>query len=207
MLGRIKLTLGRAAAEVEKRLLPPAPLPAKVLASRVVLLGASVSDHWNIQVRYPCIEVRKVYAFDKSAEIDRLLSETRPPDAIIIKECAAYFPLELAEQKPLVLGWIDSLRARDVVVVMATVVPVTSRHASSRPGRLEGIVEYNDWVRSVASERGLQVLDLERALRTGPDDPHLDPRWATNDGLHLRRAAYRRRLDTIVQPVLVAALG
>jgi hypothetical protein len=207
VLGTLKLRLGRGLAALEKLALPPAPLPVEVLASRVVLVGASVSDHWNVEVRYPCVAVRKVYSFDKSAEIDRLLDEPPLPDAIIVKECAAYFPLALEPATAQVRSWIDRIRAADVVPILATVVPVTRRHASRQPGRLEGILAYNDWIRSFGAEASIPVLELERALRRSDDDRHLDERWATRDGLHLRRVAYRRRLDPILQPVLVAALS
>lgn len=207
MLGTLKLRLGRGLAALEKIALPPAPLPIEVLASRVALVGASVADHWNVEVRYPCVAVRTVYSFDKSAEIDRLLAEAPRPDAIIVKECAAYFPLELEGATAQVRSWVDRIRAAGVAPILATVVPVTRRHAGWKPGRLEGILEYNDWLRSYAAGASIPLLDLERALRRSDDDRHLDERWATRDGLHLRRIAYRRRLDPILQPVLVAALS
>ena len=207
MLGSLKLRIGRGVALVERIVLPPAPLPVKVLTSRVVLVGASVSDHWNVEVRYPCVSVRKVYSFDKSAEIEGLLGERPLPDAIIVKECAAYFPMDLDEAQGLVASWLDRIDEASVAPIVATVVPVTRRNARAHPGRLEGILAYNDWIRAVAGERSISVLDLERALRVGDDDRHLDERWATRDGLHLRRVAYRQRLDPILQPVLVAAVG
>jgi hypothetical protein len=207
MIGAIKHRLRRGIGLAERILVPPATLPVEVLASRVVLVGASVSTHWNVEVRYPCVSLRPLFDFDKTPAVDELLAAEPRPDAIILKECAAYFPGPLEPRKPLVVGWIDRIAAAGVVPILATVVPVTAAHARGAPGRLEGILEFNEWAREVAKERSLPQLDLEAALRVGLDDPHLDPALATRDGLHLRREAYRRRLDPILAPVLVQALG
>ena len=207
MLGTIKKTVLNGMAIGERALLAPAPLPFRVLASRIVLVGASVAELWHVEVRYPCITVRALYDFDKTPVLDGLLAERPPPDAVILKQCAAYFPGPVEPRRALVTGWIDRLERSEVVPILATVVPVTRAHERTCPGRLEGLLEHNRWTRQLAADRGLAVLDLEAALRLGPEDPSLDPRLATRDGLHLRHRAYRRRLDPIVAPALVEAFS
>jgi hypothetical protein len=206
VFGRIKKIIGHGVAAVERSVLPPAPLSSEVLASRVILVGASVSEFWHVEVRYPCVSIRTLYTFDKTPVIDELLSSNVLVDAIIIKQCAAYFPIPLEEKKPLVLGWLDRIHAAGVRPIVATVVPVTARHDRNEPGRFEGLIEYNDWITEISRERGILLLDLEAPIRRSPSDRHLDERWATRDGLHLRHQAYRQRLDPILLPVLGEAL-
>jgi hypothetical protein len=71
---------------------------------RTVLLGASVGKGWQIE-QLPAradndeyiFEYAAVYSFDKTQVLHSLLEqeEGTMPDAIILKECAAYFPSEL----------------------------------------------------------------------------------------------------------------
>jgi hypothetical protein len=206
VLGRLKKMAGDGVAALERIVTQPEPLPAAILASRVVLVGASVSVHWHVEVRYPCVSVRAHYSFDKTPVVDSVLARLPVPDAVIVKQCAAYFPIPLETKKQMVLSWLDRLAAASVVPVVATVVPVTVAHDQQNPGRMDGILEYNEWIRCIAGEREMPLLDLESALRRSSEDPHLDEKWATRDGLHLRRAAYRERLDQILGPVLTRAL-
>jgi hypothetical protein len=55
---------------------------------------------------------------------------------------------------------------------------------------LAAIARFNDWIRDLASARGLPVLDLEAALRVGPHDRSLRPDLHSGDGLHLNEGAY-----------------
>ena len=172
-----------------------------------MLIGASISDFWNINVRYPCVEVATRFTFDKSPIVASCLRERPRPSAVILKQCAAYFPLPLDEKKPLIEGWVDQLAEAEIPAALATVVPVTAAHDRREAGRFAGILEYNDWVRAVTDDRGIPRLDLEEVLRISSQDRHLAPQWATRDGLHLRRLAYRRRLDPIVQPLLLELIS
>jgi lysophospholipase L1-like esterase len=87
--------------------------------------------------------------------------------------------------------------------VLATVVPVTRGHAAAEPGRAEAVWAFNDWLRELAEASGVPLLDLEAALRCSTADRHLDEQLASPDGLHLRRAAYRTRLDPLILPLLL----
>lgn len=207
VFGTVKKLIGKGVATVEKATTSSASLPAKVLSSRVVLVGASVSEFWHVDVLYPCVTVEAHYSFDKTPVIEQVLARVPRPDAVIVKQCAAYFPIPLEPRKEMVLGWLDQIRERGAVPIVATVVPVTAAHDRENPDRLDGIIEYNDWIREVGEERGLPLLDLDEALRKSQSDPQLDERWATRDGLHLRRRAYRNRLDPLLAPVLIEALA
>lgn len=185
-------------------------------AHRVLLIGASVGQEWNLP-QWPkrmknnnvSVEMIPVYSFDKSQVLEEVLMRPkrkfhfnrsyikgffgpapRKPDLIIIKECAAYFPGDLENYKTLVKKWIQQSIAAGIKPVVATVVPVTQEHSQKRPGRLPGILEYNDWVRSYAKEIGISCFDLESALRISKDDRRLSPDLTSGDGLHLNGKAY-----------------
>ncbi|MDL1975996.1 MAG: hypothetical protein LWX55_14730 [Deltaproteobacteria bacterium] len=82
----------------------PGVIMAEETKRRTVLLGASVGKGWQIE-QLPAradndeyiFEYAAVYSFDKTQVLHSLLEqeEGTMPDAIILKECAAYFPSEL----------------------------------------------------------------------------------------------------------------
>ncbi|MEW6279254.1 MAG: SGNH/GDSL hydrolase family protein [Candidatus Eremiobacterota bacterium] len=170
---------------------------------RVLLIGASVGESWD----FPGLPARTglkgftlsyegLYDFDKSPALGTSLRSRPRPDAVILKECAAYFPGDQAAYQRLVKGWVAQCRQAGVVPILTTVCPVTEKGE-----QLQGICGYNDWVRSYAGREKLPLLDLEAALRRSPGDRRLDPKYAQDDGLHLVDAGYRR-LDALVPPLL-----
>lgn len=198
------------------------PIQGAKMKRHIVLLGASVGKAWDfpgLPARvsggdYTCESVTE-YRFNKSDELAAILSRAQDkPDAVIIKECAAFFPADLAKYQGLMRRWVDECRRARVVPLLATVVPVTRTypirtfvlhllHAKFLypKGTFEGIVAYNDWIREYAAQEGLTLIDLEAAVRISPKDRHLKESFARKDGLHLNSKAYRE-LDRIVIPAL-----
>ena len=197
---------------------------------RVVLIGASVGGAWRIadlpdrigDHEYVFEFVHGGSSFDKSGKIEAVIARAENrPDAVFLKECAAYFPGDLSRYKELMGRWVEGCRAAGVVPIPATVVPVTKLHAykiffgypllrSKNPmmygwpfqqKRFRSICAYNDWLRMFAVQRGLAVLDLEAALRRSEKDRHLRSDLARLDGLHLKPPAYSL-LDRIVLPTI-----
>ncbi len=179
----------------------------------IVLLGASVGRDWDFPgfpERSGLREIRCEYCglfdFDKTPILDRiLLPGTQGPDAVLFKECAAYFPGDHGAYTALMEGWVDRCREAGVNPVLVTVIPVARRNApfraqrdmfarlrgrSTATERLEAIATFNDWIRELAAARGLALLDLEQALRVGPRDRSLRPDLHSGDGLHLNPGAY-----------------
>lgn len=194
----------------------------KMDKKQVVLIGASIGKAWDL----PALAKRAgnekyefnsfaVYDFDKTAALtDLLSSEGHKPDIIIIKECASSFPGDLERYKRLVKNWVETCREAGTQPVLATTVPVvksfplrifllslTRLRFKWPKGTFEGIVEYNDWIRDYAAREGLPVLDLEKALRSGPKDRYLKSSFALKDGLHINDAAYKV-LDTLMVETL-----
>ncbi len=189
---------------------------------RVALVGASVGGAWDFPglparagVSGYELEYVARYRFDKSEEIAALLArEERRPDAVIIKECAAFFPGDTEKHRNLVRRWVVECRAAGVAPVLATVVPVTRTYPLRMfvlellHGRLRfpkdtqrAILAYNDWIREYAGTEGLPLLDLEAAVRSSDANRHLKESYARKDGLHLNAKAYRE-LDRIAVPAL-----
>ena len=194
----------------------------KSAPKRIILLGASVGKGWKIEnlperlhSSFYRFEYVGDYKFDKTKTLFNILARKEyKPDAIIIKECAAYFPGNFEHYKKLINEWIYLCRKHDVVPILTTVAPVakenslieiikafTKKYLLSRQSRIEGICLYNDWIRSFATEKGLAVLDREAALRIDENERYLNKIFDGGDGLHINIEAYNE-LDKIVLPLL-----
>jgi hypothetical protein len=199
----------------------------------VVLLGASVGHAWNIEalperlkqaesVQDNSFEFVGDYQFDKTMTLKRLLArKENKPDAIIIKECAAYFPGEFEQYQALMKGWIKECKDAGVIPIPTTVVPVAKATSlkdivkdllkpllgkASSTQRLEALLQYNDWIRAYTKQEGLALLDLEKTLRISETDRRLRGDLHSGDGLHLNAQAYGL-LDQIVIPALDQAFS
>jgi hypothetical protein len=197
---------------------------------RVLLLGASVGYEWDVpawpqrmkNTQY-MVEMVPEYVFDKAAALEEILMRPRrkfhptrtyvkgffrpapqKPKLLIIKECAAYFPGDLAAYTTVIQRMVTQCLAAGVRPALATVVPVTAEHAARKPGRLEGIHAYNDWVRSYTAAEHIPCFDFEAVVRTDPKARLLKPEFTSGDGLHLNRAAYDA-LDADFAAMLQAA--
>jgi hypothetical protein len=184
--------------------------------ARVLLLGASVGQEWEVggipkRLGNGSFQFEAVQAwqFDKTEALEEVLMRPKrkfkptrtylkgffepspaPPDAIIIKECAAYFPGDMARYRSLVPKWVASIKASGKRLALATVVPVTAEHAKRKPGRIEAIREFNDWIKQYAAAENLPLIDLEAALREDAKGRFLKAEYTSGDGLHLNRKAY-----------------
>lgn len=182
----------------------------------VVLLGASIGRAWNLPTlparmddRRFVIETFAVWQFDKTSMLMEILMRPRrkcrlrrsyfrslfqpPPrvaNAIILKECSSYFPGDVLERRRLVEGWVNSIARAGIVPILATVAPITDRRSALDEAKMNGIREYNDWIRSYANERRLPLLDLEMALRIDPVKRYLRNDLTSGDGSHLNALAY-----------------
>ena len=209
--------LGLAAPTLQSEIVKPMAEPASVENPRhVVLLGASIGKQWNLPElsqrlndRRYTFEALQAWEYDKSELVEETLirparrfrltssylkgffrPSPQPADVIILKECSSYFPSDLRRDKELMQQWAQEIRRKNIVVMLATVVPVTRERAQRDPGKQEGIREFNDWLRAYAQQQGLPVLDMERALRTDDKERYLRDELTSGDGSHLNRKAY-----------------
>lgn len=207
---------------------------------KILLLGASIGNAWNIE-SLPERMQNYSYEFEFIAKYDpnktdileqALNRKANKPDAIIIKQCAAYFRSDVEKYQPdhvqrykhLADEWVKQCKTNDVVPILATVVPITEKMPFTikikraikkyillkniapyyRPARLQGILDYNDWVKTYAQQNGLVVLDLESAVRVSEKNRYMAPELTT-DGLHLNEKGYKR-LDPILFETIKKAI-
>lgn len=210
---------GAPAGETMTKVASRQPEAAK--APHIVLLGASIGKGWHVE-ELPAragtaaysLEYVGEFQFDKRRALEQILARAERPDAVILKECAAYFPGDLEHQRQIMTEMIGQCSAAGVRPILATVVPVTAdrgllasvrqlikRLLLRRPERLTQVLLYNDWVRSYGAQNGLAVLDLEAAVRRGVSDRSLAPEFDAGDGLHVNAAAYRK-LDVALATLL-----
>jgi hypothetical protein len=177
----------------------------------VVLVGASVGNAWKFQELPERIKTknivtgsRTVYDFDKSNAIDAICNLPIPVKAVIIKECAAYYPRDIASSNALIFKWVNQLKAKNIQPILATVVPVTKEHDQEHPGRLDSILKFNDAIRDYTGKEGIPLFDLEKALFISGDNRYLNPLYSQPDGLHLVNAGYRMLDDLFLDllPIL-----
>jgi GDSL-like Lipase/Acylhydrolase family len=185
--------------------------------THVVLIGASIGQSWHLaewaaRVKATGFSAESVPAwqFDKSAVLEEVLmrpirkfhptrtylrslfqAPPRKPDVVILKECSSYFPGDLSRYQRSIEDWVSRLQAKQIKVILATVVPVTRSRAAQDPGKQEGLLKYNEWVRVFASQHSFEVLDLEAALRSDDSGKYLREEFAAADGSHLNAAAYQ----------------
>jgi hypothetical protein len=192
----------------------------------IVLLGASIGFYWNIQdlpkrigIEGYIFEYVGEDGFDKTKSLMGILNRPNRPDAIFLKECAAYFPGDLAQYKEIMKRAINDCEKAGIIPIMVTVAPVREPGIfklqywknivkkiiyPSRPtveARLRDLTAYNDWLRKYALEEKVALLDLEKALRISESDPRLRPDFDGGDGLHLNAKAYAV-LDQVIMPAL-----
>jgi len=199
----------------------------RIPSVNVVLIGASIGQSWHL-TEWPTrtnvsgftTESISAWQFDKSEALEEVLmrpsrkfhltrtylkSLLQPPpgkpNIVIIKECSSYYPGDLKGYKRSIQQWVGQIRAKQITPMLATVVPVTKARAEQNSGKQQGLLEYNDWVREYAQSEGLQVLDLEVALRVDETERYLREEYAASDGSHLNPAAYAV-LDEVLRKVL-----
>jgi hypothetical protein len=175
----------------------------------VVLVGASVGEAWNLPslptragVDGLAFGYRGKHSYDKTDLIERVVKCQVKPEAVIIKECAAYFPREseaIFEKLPI---WVDILRTHEITPILSTCCPVTESHDRRNPGRQDAVNRFNKFVRAFAVENGIKLLDLAEALQVSDTNRHLSREYAQADGLHLTGEAYARLDSWLISLIL-----
>lgn len=197
---------------------PDSESKAVAKSLRVVLIGASIGEAWNLpelprrthSVGYE-FDALQAWQFDKSDVLDEVLMRPtrkfkltrtyftgffkpspRRADVVVIKECSAYFPrdIPLKDRQALIDHWVRQIRGKNIEPMLATSVPVTRARAAQDPGKQQCLLAFNDWIREYARKNGVVLLDLETATRTDSQDRYLRDDLAVEDGSHLNRKAY-----------------
>lgn len=177
----------------------------------IVYIEASTANRWKLgefgarvkDERYRIVTMVQ-YDFDKTAQVEKALGERgRKPDLIVIQECSVYFPGDLAGYRASYQSWIRQVKQAGAKVAIATTVPPAKSQGFSedakrfikesilgREGQLAQVVKFNDWLRQLAQDEKVPLLDIEAALRISESDRNMRPEFDDGDGIHINRAAY-----------------
>lgn len=184
--------------------------PAVQPERRLVLLGASIGKEWHFD-KLPAraglsgyrLEYQGINAFDKGSLLEGVLTQSRKPDYVLIKECSTYFPGDQKSYQEKVVSWVSRLRAAGVRPVLVTVAPVDAPHglldrakdmakrAMGRSTWADEVSRYNDWLRGYARQENIPLFDLEAVLRIGADNRYLRPEYGVGDYVHINEQAYK----------------
>ena len=95
----------------------------------------------------------------------------------------------------MIKAWVKMIQAKEIIPVLATVVPITQEREQKKIGTQKSINEFNNCLREYANENNLEVLDLQKSLDDGTEGRYLRNTYANPDGLHLRESTYLHVLD------------
>jgi uncharacterized SAM-binding protein YcdF (DUF218 family)/lysophospholipase L1-like esterase len=197
----------------------------------VVVLGASYAAGWPLQTIGEMRVINKGVAGQQSWELlerfDRDVVALKPRAVIIwgfindihgAEHSAVGNALARAQQS--MLAMIDRARASGIEPILATEVTIRGRltlqeDVASFVGRLLGkesyqsyvnrhVLDTNAWLREVARQRGLFLLDLQPAI-SGPDGFRRRA-YAAADGSHISMAGYEALTQSTL-PMLRYHLG
>ncbi len=177
---------------------------------RVVLVGASIGQNWHFdriseRIALPGyrFEYQGVRAFDKEPLIRRLSGSADKPDIVLIKECNSYFPGNFEDYQRRVIAWVDVLRAAGIQPVLVTTPPIAEsgdyvlraknlvKRIIGRQTTFEGIVQFNDWMKSYAGREHIPVFDMEASLRRSDSERWMRSEYDYGDTEHLNARAYQ----------------
>ena len=188
----------------------------------IVYIEASTAKAWKLDSfpervktnRYK-VDLMRVYEFDKSGLVDKALDKKRSkPDAVVVQECAVYFPGDMEHYKIKYKGWVKQIKKSGSRPIIATVVPPAPKsgymvqvkelikiYILGRPKQYDQVIEFNDWLRQLATKENVSLLDLEKVVRVSEEDRHMKNEYDTGDGIHINRSAYNQ-LDEVFLKVL-----
>lgn len=190
-------------------------------SKQVVLIGASIGNGW----KFPELPNRKNISgfelefipvfdsFDKTPALEKVFKKEKTPDVVIIKECSVYFPGQIDAYKSKIMEWTSKLKEKGIKPVLATSVPSGKpdsiaydlkqmvKSVLGKPKKIDQLTEYNNWLRSFASDNNIVVLDFEKALRISDDNRYLNPKYDRGDYTHLNSEAYNV-LDDVAEDFL-----
>lgn len=185
---------------------------------KIVYIEASTGRAWNLPElpkrvgdRRFSIDFHARYDFDKSPVVNKILNGTLPkPDVLVIQECAVYFPGPVDAYKTQYRNWIREIKTAGIAPVIATTVPPARRQGwwedtkdfvkeriLGRESQYDQVVQFNEWLRALARDEAVVLLDLEKTLRIDDHDRHMRDAYNAGDGIHLNESAYRE-LDRLL---------
>lgn len=177
----------------------------------IVIIGASYAQGWPVTVLDGMTVINKgaggEQTYELLARFDRDVIAAKPRAVLIwgfINDIFRSKPEELNEKlvrsRDNIRNMVDKARSQGIAVILATEVTLpASTGWAAWLGKLRGkqsyreqinerVIEVNRWIRALAAEKKLVLLDFEKAL-AGLDGMR-KPEYTTEDGTHLSSQAY-----------------
>ncbi len=160
-----------------------------------VFIGASIGRDWHLEKlwqRYKLAGNTEIifwpeYKFDKKSIIDHVLRIPIRPEMVLIKECAAYFPLDEEKAVIKLFEWFTAVKQVGITPVAVTTIPVTRNNDNNNKGRAVSIYRFNNMIR----EKAENICDIATILGDKDSDyKFLLNKYAKKDGLHVNDEAY-----------------
>jgi hypothetical protein len=174
----------------------------------VVFVGASITEAWDFDHYFSGYDFQKViyYDWDKTQVWDQVVAYD--PDIVLVKECGAYFYADgttpLGDYENCMQTMVSLIQGIDAIPVLATTLPIDVGYGGCTQEQLDGIIEFDNWVRSYCSSNNITVMEYYNTIADGegqlPTDCH------DGDGLHPNQHGYDI-LSPIVIPTLESSVG
>jgi lysophospholipase L1-like esterase len=183
---------------------------------RVVFLGDSITDGWQINQYFPGKPYlnRGIGGQITGQMLGRLQADVldRKPQAVVLlggtNDLARGVPLDAIENNIAMIA--DLAAAHDVLPILASILPVSDYHADRDPRfkrtpdrRPADIVALNDWMRQFCQARGYLYLDYYTAT---VDEQGMLRAELADDGLHPNAEGYKI-MAPLAEQAIVAGLS
>lgn len=186
----------------------------------MVILGASYARDWGIEQtgRYRVVNkgIDGNQTHEMLARFDNDVIQQRPSTVLIwgfindiFRSSREGVAEKVGRTRENIKAMLVKSQAAGITPILATEVTMTTRDSLSEKfaawfGKLRGkqgyheyvnrhVLDVNAWIREIARERKIVLLDFERVL--ADDQGERQRRYAIDDGSHLTRAAYEALTD------------
>lgn len=177
---------------------------------RVVFLGASITNRWDLDRYFP-----EIHPLNRSIG-GQLVPDMLPrfkrdvidlkPKAVVIKFCSInirpQLPLSVLEDGMAMM--VELSRAGDIAPIISTIIPVGKPEARiSDFSVADSISKLNDWIRRYAGENSVPMIDYATAIQ---DDQGFLPKEYSVDPVHLNERGYEI-ISRAAKPVIYGVIG
>lgn len=193
---------------------------AKPGTSTMVIIGASYARDWDIEQagRYRVINkgIDGNQTHEMLARFDTDVIKQRPSTVLIwgfindiFRSSRDGVTEKLRRTQENIMAMLAKSQAAGITPILTTEVTMTTRDSMTEKlaawlGKIRGkqgyheyvnrhVLDVNAWIREIARERKIVLLDFERVL--ADDQGERQRRYAIDDGSHLTRAAYAALTD------------
>ncbi|HWR82559.1 MAG TPA: GDSL-type esterase/lipase family protein [Candidatus Deferrimicrobium sp.] len=177
---------------------------------RVVFLGASITNRWDLQRDFPWAHMINRGAGGQL--VPAMLSRYKrdvldlKPKAVVLKFCSINIrpQIPLSVLRDAMMMMVQLARGNDIVPIVSTIIPAGKPEAHIGDfSVVDSLASFNEWVRSFAVDNSVPIIDFAAAIQ---DEHGFLPRQYSTDPVHVNEAGYRL-LAEAARPVIYQAIG